>query len=255
MPNGEVATGVNSSVAFLRGLQRGRAMREQLQRRQRMQELMGQAIQENQGQMGFSIDPNTGMITRIAPTRQTTPTTGYSSPAQRNLRLAYGLEQPTTQELVPFAPSGYPTTEGGYVLPTPGQPAEYLPGYEPRPIMEAAPTFFEREFAEPTRERIEAAGFEPSITGFKRKETAKLPGIKTETEKKQTKATLFREYTLSLAPKLNIQSYVDKYDKQAPTQILKTLRKSNTDFLRWIESTYGEDLAKQLFPEQYLQRR
>jgi len=266
MPNtyGQISKGVNTFLEFYSGYLEGREIKKEQERQKEMRELIKTAIQSGAGQSSFSIDPRGQVTQRYTPGKPTTPT-GYASPEQRRMRLGYGLEQPTTQELAPFAPEAIPITEGGpgsFVMPTPGAEsipgvgAEYAPGYEPQRRPELAPAMFEEQFARPMRERIAGAGFEPKITGFERPKEEKLPGLGTEAEKKRSKGQMFIEYVKSQAPKLNVQSYVDKWGgKTAPTQILKTLRKTDADFLNWIEETYGAETAKALFPERYLEKR
>ena len=253
------AGGVNNFLSFYSGFLEGRALRKEKEYQQEIRNLIKTAIQQGtmQPSYSYSIGPRGQVTTRIAPSR-TTQMTPYQQATlaekerrgteERGMRSIYGLDLPTEEQLASFpAQGGYPTVESGYAVPSEAG-GEYLLGYEPMPREQ----MFEREVAAPTRERYEKAGYRPKIAGFEKVEKKEI-GFKTETEKKSSKAELFKQYTNILSPNLNINAFVTKYGgKEAPTIILKRLRKSKEDFIAWIETTYGKNISKQLFPEVYL---
>jgi len=253
-----ISGGLNKFAEFYMGFLEGRALKKEKEYQQEIRNLIKTGIQQGTMQPSYSIGPKEQVTTHIASNR-TTQMTPYQQAIlaekerrgteERGMRSIYGLDLPTEEQLASFpAQGGYPTVESGYAVPSEAG-GEYLPGYEPMPREQ----MFEREVAAPTRERYEKVGYRPKIAGFEKVEKKEV-GFKTETEKKSSKAELFKQYVSTISSNLNINAFVTKYGgKEAPTIILKRLRKSKEDFIAWIETTYGKDISKQLFPEVYLE--
>ncbi len=161
-----IAGGINNFLKFYAGYLEGKELRKEKDHQDEMRNLIQTAVQSYQIQPGFSIGP-TGKITqRYTPTRtKSISPIDYESPEQQRLRIIYGLEPATPEQIKEAKRFTTPIVEGGYVIPTPGESAEYLPGYTPE---ELAPRAFEREFAAPIRERFEREGYRPKITGYER---------------------------------------------------------------------------------------
>jgi len=254
--------GINNLVQFIAGVQRGKERRRKEDQQEKMKKIITGLGQQGGMDVTMKMDTEGNVSYSLKPGKapKEPKPTEYGSPQQRNLRLGYGLEQPTSQELVPFAPRGVPYAGGGYVGTPPGReltPDESFSNAVPLP--EYAPRYFEEQFARPMKERHEVAGYRPKIAGFERPKEEKVVGspeeIKGHTviQKKTDKAELLKQYIHSISPNLDIQAFVKKHGpKDAANVIMRKLRKNKQDFISWIKQTYGDETLGALYPEEYI---
>jgi len=261
-----LSRGINNFLQFYAGYLEGKQLRKEQEHQKELRNLILAAIQSHQTKPTYKVTPEGEVSLSLSPQETLTPyqerTLALKEKEQQQkqaMRAIYGLAEPTPEQLKGLPEKGWPTVEGGYVVPT--EEAEWTEGYEPMTQKE----IFEEEIAKPTRERIKQMGYQPKFEGLqplKREKDILELATSSEAQKKRTKARLFKRWVQSVNPRMTdevIQQFRLKYGTSAyPSgepirRILRKIRRTVDDFIKWVEQKYGRDFAMKLYPEAYIE--
>jgi len=255
---GDILAGsVDATARFLEGYQKGKEYREKAERDRRMHQLILQAIQHGDLQVSANYRPDQGLSYTVKPAKRTSSSTVPID--QQTLRQMVGMDLPQEEILARYTPQGIPYAGGGYVGVEPGRklgPDETL-GEEIVPLPEYANYYYNKDFLS----RARAAGYEPSIKGFRRVE--KKPIWRTARDRTRVRSRVIWDYLKTLDPNAERQfgKYLSRYSGVeggtgiALRDFLRDHGVTGDDMAQWVKEIYGEDQARELFPEYFIEEQ